>query len=345
MLLSGLCLMSGLARAQASAPIHSGASLDYQPAPLRLANGELLVVIERLAPKTNLGDLLLTRSRDGGTTWDAPVPIVSTPLSERHPALVQLPDGGLALFYLVLEGGGINRIHRATSPDGTRWTRRGALDLGWGDGKELNPSVILEPEGTLTLAYQRQNGAAYLARSTDGGATWDTLRTQLSEGWAALPRITRRDTDGLYVVTYQVNPGNYRLQLRSKASTNPYDWSAPSALVSGGANTHDSQPLTLEDGTFLVTYIEQVGSSAFDLYYRLSPDGLRWSEPQALTASSANYDIQPHPILQGSPGRVSLFWSCQSGATPYSTHDIWMMRDLAVLPLPWHLEPTASIKM
>lgn len=315
---------------QTQAPVYDGPFLDYQPAPLRSADGGLWVAIERLNTHTNSGDLYLTRSRDDGATWEEPTPIVASPLTERHPSLVQLADGSFSLFYMVGEGGGVYHIHRSISPDGGHWSERGALELGWSDGKEINPSVIREADGSLTMTYQRLNGAAYLARSTDGGETWDTRQTQISEGWAALPRVARRESDGLYVVTYQVDPGNGNQQILSKTSFDPYDWRSPPGIVSRDANGHDSQPLVLEDGTFFVTYAEQSGSDCFDLYSRTSDDGRTWSSARRITTTPTSYDIQPHPLLQGTPGFVSLFWSFQKGDTPYINHDILMMRDLPI---------------
>lgn len=330
LLLLGMELLGSPAWAQPSGPIYNGPDLDYQPAPLRLPSGDLMVVIERLAAGTNSGDLYLTTSRDEGATWSEPRVVVGTSRNERHPSLVQLSNGSFALFYLVDEGGGVYRIYRATSTNGRLWINRQPVDLGWSSHAEINPSVIREDGGALTMTYHRLSGASYIARSLDGGATWDTLRTQVSDGPAALPRITRRDSDGLYVVTYQVSTSGGRLELYSKASYDPYDWSGSASVVARGANSHDSQPLTLEDGTILVTYIEQSGSEAFDLYYRTSQDGRTWSQPTRITATPTRYDVEPHPVLRGTPGYVTLFWSYQAGATPYVDHDIWMMRDLPI---------------
>ncbi|WP_224248723.1 exo-alpha-sialidase [Hyalangium gracile] len=330
LMLLGLGLVGGPAGAQTSGPIYNGSHLDYQPSPLRLPSGDLMVVIERLGAG-NSGDLYLTTSRDGGTTWSEPRVIVGSALNERHPALVQLADGSFAVFYLVVEGGGVYRIHRATSTNGRLWIPRGPLNLGWSANAEINPTVIRDVGNSLTMAYHRLNGPSFIARSLDGGATWDTLRTQVSEGNAALPRITRRDHDGLYVITYQVTASGGRLELYSKASHDPYDWSGPASVLSAGANSHDSVPITLEDSTVVVTYIEQSGSDAFDLYYRTSTDGLQWSQATRITATPTRYDVEPHPVLQGTPGQLTLFWSYQDSTQPYVDHDIWMMKDLPIV--------------
>lgn len=310
-------------------PIYNGPELDYQPAILRVQpGGQLLSVIERRNVGSTTYDLYVSSSSDAGHTWTTPQPAINTPLSERHPALVQT-SSGFALFYLVVESGSY-RIHRATSVDGLSWTSQGAIDLGWSTPGEINPTVISEASGALTMTYHRISGPSYLARSTDGGVTWDTLKTQVSPGSAALPRIAKRESDGLYLVTYQVNPGNNNLDIYAKVTSNPYNWSGKEYIVARTPNAHDSQPIVLEDGRFVVFSAEQQNSDAFNIYYRTSRNGTSWSQRVAVTSDPTRYDLQPHPILQGTPGHLILVWSHQDSATPYQDHDIWINTDLLI---------------
>lgn len=311
-------------------PIYSGSELDYQPSIIRrLPGNQLMVVFERLST-TFSGDLYVTSSSDGGLTWSVPQPILPSALNQRHPALVQLGADSFTLFYLVDETGSSGyRLHRATSTDGLSWTDQGALDLGWALPGEVNPSVIREADGSLTMTYHRLSGPSYIARSLDGGATWDTLRTQVSVGSAALPRLARRDGDGLYLVTYQVNPGGNDLDIYAKTSSDPYDWSGPQWPLSTAVNSHDSQPIVLEDGTFLVAYAS-TPVYYFDLFYRTSRDGMTWSEAVQVENDPARYDTQPHPLLKGTPGHILLTWSHQNGSEPYVDHDVWINTDLVI---------------
>lgn len=236
-------------------PIYDGPDLDYQPSIIQVQpSGQLMIVYERLAPQTNLGDLYVSVSNDGGQSWTTPQVIINTPSNERHPALLQL-DSSFALFYLSNETGSF-RIHRAASTDGLTWTPQGAIDLGWTTGGELNPAVIREADGTLTMTYQR-SGIGYLARSTDNGATWDKLQTRVSTAGGALPRIAKRESDGTYLVTYQT--GSSTVLMYSKVSTDPYNWNVVETPFSVDANSHDSQPIVLEDGTFVTFYTLQIG--------------------------------------------------------------------------------------
>ena len=300
---------------------YAGPQTDYQPSLLRAADGTLLMIVERLGAGLS-GDLLVTRSADGGATWTVPAPVVATTLNERHPALVQHASGSFSLFYMVDEGRGKYRIHRATSPDGATWTRHGALALGWKTPGEINPAVILESGGALTMTYHRYQGPAYIARSGDGGVTWDTRKTSVSGGAnASLPRIAKRASDVLYVVTYQVNPGDGNLDIYAKASADPYSWSAPAAPLSVGDNSHDAQPIVLPDGRFYAVHANAVGAGDFNLFARTSADGLAWSAPEPLTSDATLADVEPHPIPGALPGTVVLAWGRETAAGDY---DIWV---------------------
>src|SRR5690606_6885932 len=174
----------------AQQPVVAGPGNDYQ-ADIAVpwdAPGQRVLVFERLDAGSS-GDLWLTRSDDGGDSWSTPVPIVSTSGNERHPALVQTGPSAWSLFHLGTAAGGY-RIFRATSGDGWTFSTPVPIDLGWPTGGEINPHVIRRADGTLVMTYQRLGGAAHIALSSDGGATWDTLRTQVSPGppsWRARP--------------------------------------------------------------------------------------------------------------------------------------------------------------
>ena len=166
------------------ANVTNGPEVDYQAAVIRSEDdGARIVVFERLDPMSLDGDLFQTRSVDDGLSWSTPIPVIASAANERHPALLQLGPSSYVLFYLRGTGASSSfRIWRARSSDGVAFTEQAPLDLGWTTGGEINPYVIRLADGTLTMTYQRLGSGSYVAESSDGGVTWDTLKTPIAQG-------------------------------------------------------------------------------------------------------------------------------------------------------------------
>lgn len=288
--------------------VTSGPETDYQASVIRSSDdGARIVVFERLDvsnPSNILGDLMLTRSTDDGATWSDPVPVIATGANERHPALVQLGPSSYALFYLKSTGG--YRIWRATSTDGTTFTEQSVVELGWASG-DINPHVIRHADGTLTMSYQRIGASAgiYVAQSLDDGVTWDQQQTALAPS-GALPRIAHRESDGLYLASYQVNPGNNQLRMYVKTTADVLDWSAPPQDFAVSGNNHDSLPVVMPDGAFALFWIRENGFG-FDIAARRSLDGLAWDPAITITDTPVLSDVEPHPLVT-SASTVELYW-------------------------------------
>ena len=315
----GPIVLAFIGAVNAAEPVTSGDEIDYMPSVIRSSDdGARIVVFERLNASTFAGDLLLTRSTDGGAHWTTPVPIVASGASERHPSLLQLGPARYALFYL--KGTGTNssyRLWRATSTDGISFSEQNQLDLGWATGGEINPHAIRHADGTLTMSYQRISGGSYVAESSDGGATRDALKTQIASG-SQLPRIAYRDSDGLYLASYQV--GSSALSMYVKTTHDVRDWSAPRQDFAVAGNNHDSLPVVMPDGAFALFWIRENGSG-FDLAVRRSVDGVAWGDAIALTDTPDEDDVEPHPLVGTSSTEVELYWGRDVPAGSL-THDI-----------------------
>jgi hypothetical protein len=308
--------------ASAEQHVTTGPELDYQPAILQSADdGTRMLVFERLDDSTLEGDLWLTRSSDG-ETWSEPVPIIGTDADERSPALVQTAPSAYTLFYMKGTVGQIvtYRLWRATSADGIGFTEQNELDLGWATGGEINPHVIRHADGTLTMTYQRFVGGGYncyVAESTDDGVTWDQLQAEIAGG-AQLPRIAFRESDGLYLASYQT--GGSVLRMFVKTTTDVRDWSGAPQNFAVTGNNHDSLPVVMPDGAFVLFWIRATGGT-FDIAFRRSTDGSTWSPAIAVTSSPNADDVEPHPLVGSSPDSVELYWSRDEPAGSF-TYDI-----------------------
>jgi hypothetical protein len=308
--------------AQAQQHVTTGPELDYQPSVIQSTDDDArIVVFERLDPDSLIGDLWITRSTDGGASWSDPAAIIATAANERHPALVQTGPAQYELFYLKGTGAITNyRIFRATSSDGIAFAEQNQVDLGWATGGEVNPHVIRHDDGTLTMSYQRFNGSdydCYVAESTDGGLTWDPLQTVIATG-AQLPRIAYRESDGLYLASYQI--GSTGLHIYTQTTTNVHDWSGDRANFAVVGDNHDSLPVVMPDGAFVTFFIRATGGT-FDIAFRRSADGASWGSAVAVTDTLTVDDVEPHPLLVGSPDYVELYWGRDEPAGSY-TYDI-----------------------
>lgn len=315
-ILVALLLAAGNALAQQT--VVGGSGNDYQ-ASIAVPWGEpdqRVLVFERLNASF-IGDLWLTRSMDGGANWSSPAPLITTAGNERHAALVQTDSDAWSLYHLSNASGGF-RIHRATSADGEHFSTSVPVDLGWASAGEINPHVIRRDDGTLVLTYHRLSGASYIAVSQDDGASWDTLRTQVSPGNAALPRIAYRESDGLYLLVYQT--GSSPVTLWVKTSHDLHDWSAPARQLTLDGNNHDAFPMVLPDDSFVVLWA-RVANGGFQVFSTRSHDGVQW-QPFAQHSDRANRaNIQPHAVPGPAPGTVELYWGAAQVAGD-SNYDI-----------------------
>jgi len=278
--------------------------LNYMPSLLQQEDGSFLIVYERLDQNFAAGDLLAVESADG-TTWSAPRTVVAGAANERHPSLVRKGDGTYLVYYLS-DAAGHYDIRLADSPDGVVWTERGTVDLGWTTEDLVNPTVALEPDGSLVMAYDRLSAGGYVAHSADG-YTWDKNKTSVSDG--SLNRIMRH-TDGTYVLSYQRRTGwpwePTKIDIFTKTSPDRVAWSAENRVTTS-QNDHDSFPLQLADGDYGLYYAKSTGGDPYDLIRRSSPDGLNWGAEESIFPY-AGWDTQPHPVRLRSGG-VALAWA------------------------------------
>lgn len=314
-LLALLALLASIsAPVQAATVVSAGAGNDYESWIERLHDGRLLVIFDR-NPDWASGDLYATFSVDDGESWSSPAPIIVRNGDQATLSFVQMPSDTLRLFFASNETG-YYKIRSAWSLDGLAWVDEGIVELGWGASQQYyDPTVELEPDGSLTMSYVAMSSGVYVAHCPAGG-TWDTARTQVSSS-GYRPRIIRR-SNGHYLYAYHMRVGTstqYDVFVRS--SSDLLNWSAP-VRVTSNLNSHDPFPCELNDRTILLTYAKHTGS-AYNLYRRTSPDGISWSEELAITSDATN-NTQPHLLLDGT--RLLLVYA---HAVSYpSDHDVYL---------------------
>lgn len=300
--------------ARAVTVVSGGPGNDYESWIERLGDGRLMVVFDR-NPDWASGDLYVTFSEDDGESWSVPAPIIVRNGDQATLSFVQMPSDTLRLFFASNETG-LYKIRSAWSLDGLTWIDEGVVPLGWGASQQYyDPTVELEPDGSLTMSYVAMGSGVYVAHRPAGGA-WDTHRTQVSSS-GYRPRILR-SSNGRYLYAYHMRVGTTtQYDVLVRGSDDLVNWSDP-VRVTFNLNSHDPFPCELSDHTLLLTYAKHTGS-AYNIYRRTSPDGVSWSTESALTDDPTN-NTQPHLLPDGQ----HLFLVYAHAVSYPSDHDVYL---------------------
>ncbi|MCD4702640.1 MAG: hypothetical protein K8S24_12370 [Candidatus Aegiribacteria sp.] len=285
--------------------VSGGPEIDYQPSPVQDTDGRLVVAFERLTSPSQgfIGDIWITFSADTGSTWAAPIPVVTSSSNLRHPSLVRVPSGGYRVFYLS-DQIGTYKIFSVFSPDGVSWNEEGEVDLGWSSTVSIgNPTVSPEGDSALVLSYDRFFGlGGYVARSTDGGETWDTQLRRINVK-GRLNRIIKH-SDGTYLCSWQETGGGTIVNIFASYSTDLINWAASDSLTTND-NGHDSMPFVDASGLAWIFYAKHSGS-VYEVMRRGIPSWGSYGNEDLIYSGTHNA-TQPHPLLL-SDGRIALFW-------------------------------------
>lgn len=250
-------------------------------------------------PDWQSGDLYVAFSTDNGLSWDSPIAIVEGPGDQATLSFLQLPGDTFRLWYASNENTTYG-IYTAHSVDGTVWQRDGRVNLGWQVyDMHYDPTVILEPDSSLTMSY-RGPGGAYIAHKPYAGS-WDTTMTLVGPS-GYRPRVLKH-SDGIYLYSYHRNTATgYEVFVRT--STDRVNWTAENRLTFNG-NSHDPFPNETTDGAYLIYYATHL-PPAYNLYRRVSYDAINWDPEEQITSDITN-NTQPHFFCEAN--EIYLVWA------------------------------------
>ena len=278
--------------------VSGGLENDYESWIIRTQDNRLMTIFCR-NPDWQSGDLYVTFSTDNGATWGTPSVILESPEDQATLSFLQLPGDTFRLWYASNEN--INYgIYTAHSLDGVTWNRDGVINLGWSIyDMHYDPTVIEEPDSSLTMSYRGPAGA-YIAHKPYGG-NWDTLRTLVGAS-GFRPRIMKH-SDGNYLLSYHRNTANgYEVFVRT--SLDRINWTPELQLTFQG-NSHDPFPNETGDGAYLLYYATHL-PPAYNLNCRKSYDAINWESEVQITFDQTN-NTQPHFFVE--TNEIYLIWA------------------------------------
>ncbi len=233
---------------------------DRDPSICQLANGTLLLSFFRLDIKRKCQVLALTRSDDGGRTWepvlDIPVPNFPIGLATSD-AIVELPSGALLMpVYGKLDTGEEGSFVLTSLDHGTTWSKIVPLALQEHPIFE-EPALCRLSTGRL-VAFLRTDhkglGYVYETHSDDDGDTWEVPRRL--NVWGYPPDVVEMK-NGRLLLTY----GYRQLPTGIRYCVSPPDadcsiWDEQILRCDGHDEGELGYPASVElrDGTIVTVY-------------------------------------------------------------------------------------------
>ncbi|MBP90132.1 MAG: hypothetical protein CMJ64_26065 [Planctomycetaceae bacterium] len=165
------------------------------------------------------GRALIARSADNGKTWTQPVTLVDTPGDDRHPVIVEHPDGTLVCVFFVIDNwygydkppAGRNKNSRVASirsnDGGATWTDPVLMPSPFEYYDRMCGKPLVLDNGDILLStygkehwYAAEQLAIY--RSPDSGKTWKFVsRLEGSTGALDEPAITKAKNGRIVMIS------------------------------------------------------------------------------------------------------------------------------------------------
>lgn len=304
----------------------------FFPVMVKLGGNHLGAVIRGGAGHTGIGGRLeWIESRDGGKTWSRPRVIVDSPVDDRNPALMKLPDGRLLLLYSEAStykpdgsfdiASGSYELFLTESADlGKTWTPKRAIPApdfknpsGYGQGIVLSNGDLIIP------LYANRTG---FLRSRDQGKTWQAIT--ICKGYSETAII-------------EIAPGKLFAAMRDNGLSGSFSddfgetWSQPQRITE--RELHPASLVKLSNGNLLMCYGVRV--PPFGVGAALSRDnGKTWSpndrvllawdgqSPDCGYPSAVQLDSGEIALLYYALGSEVLPWKVQAFCVRFSLDEL-----------------------
>jgi hypothetical protein len=313
------------------------ADVPNQSDPVAVARDDGRIYVSALAlnePDRTRHGLFITWTDDGGLTWRPSVPVYypDTVLDDKDWFAIDNNPGSPFYhnMYMTYVPDGVDVVVQRSTDGGLTWSPRQQVGF---DGTEY-PYPVVGPDGAVYLFMMHnwgpgRTGDVQMARSTDGGATWDTPTTiapavqpanpiRASDQFrffATLAAAVDPNTAELYVAwTDRRNIDTNGVEvLYVKGSPGGASWSAPARL------SHDA-PGVVRDHVTPVLYADRSSRlHAFWLDRRLDPDnrlfdswyssttdgGATWDADTRVSTASQDLNVGLPP---GSGNAAGDYW-------------------------------------
>ncbi|MEO2020703.1 MAG: Rid family hydrolase [Pirellulaceae bacterium] len=233
------------------------------------------------------GRALISRSRDNGKSWSQPLTLVDSPGDDRHPVIVETPDGTLVCVFFVIDNWygydappqGRNKNSRVASirstDGGQTWSKPVYMPSPFEYYDRMcGKPVVLKNGDILLSTYGKEHWHAPeqlgVYRSQDGGVSWKFVsRLEGRTGALDEPAITLAQ-DGTVVMVARPNGEIAFSKDEGRSWTTPRPFGVK--MVAPGL-------MTLKDGT-IVCIFGYGGTGGLQIMWS-DDHGRTWTVPAA----------------------------------------------------------------
>ena len=267
---------------------------------------------------------------------------------QLHSALAGLRGGGLLSLWQDARTSDYHVRSSQASPPGYEWSTSVQVDsISFGD--QGTPSVVTGPSDLVFAAWSGRDGsirAAYVARSTDNGASWGP--SEVISGDLDSPKDAAIALGGgrLTVVFTAVASG-YRSVYAVTSNNWGASWSNPVLIASGESARVGMPSVAIDaDGTSVAVWEE--GSSLSEAIYtsRSTDGGRSWSERSRVDPALGPWQIRPS-LLASRDGEFLLAWDEEYDIYTSRSNDAGLTWGTKVLVFDashgWRAEPMLAV--
>jgi hypothetical protein len=287
----------------------------------------------------------------------APQPLFTTPVminnvavnDQSLPMLAKLPDGSIVVAWQDARSGVDNDdIYLArSSSNGTTYTPSVRVDDSVGVSKQIDPAIAVSGSGTIYIAWQdnrrsRFDYDIYLAKSTDGGATFaSNVKVDDSLGnlsWQERPSIAVTSNGIVYVAWTDDRAGPGKMRIRGAYSSDGgATFSTSSQIVSTGTSGQDQASLVFSGNRLFAAFMDNMTGAPHPYVCTSTNGGKSFSAPVRLdgggTSNATQREISIVPMAGG--GVAAIWEDSRNGdwdiyASIVSSHGVVMTSDIRV---------------
>jgi len=245
--------------------------------------------------------------------WTPEIRLTDNQVSDSSPSVFEAQDGKIWLFWRTGRGSNYNSYEICYRTfDGRAWSP--PQNLTRNEVGDFRPCALQTREGTIWTFWSRGRGYDFSSYEVYS-------RTFTGGQWSEERRLTRNEVMDFNPAAAQTRQGDLWLVWSSQAEGQSHlraqryhrgKWHPPRTLTADLPGSHFN-PTILEDEKgrlWLAWDSSRDRLRSFEVYYRTSADGVRWSPAASLTRSSWNRNAT---LLAGPKGAVWAFWSGGQG--------------------------------